>query len=219
MAESGASKGSGSRGGPGKPTPARRGPSAPSPRKATSGASAPKPIPSKPTPGKPTPGKPSPGKGASGKASGRRPPRMPKVEETSAGGLVVDRTGELLRAALIARHDRRGRLVWSLPKGHLEAGETPEDAAIREVEEETGIRGRVLAPLGVIDFWFIAENRRIHKTVHHYLMEASGGELSDEDAEVVEVAWFPLTDVRERLAYADERRLLDRLPDLLADAG
>jgi ADP-ribose pyrophosphatase YjhB (NUDIX family) len=144
---------------------------------------------------------------------------MPKVEETSAGGLVVDRTGEHLRAALIARHDRRGRLVWSLPKGHLEEGETPEDAAIREVEEETGIRGRVLAPLGVIDFWFIAENRRIHKTVHHYLMEASGGELSDEDAEVVEVAWFPLTGIRERLAYADERRLLDRLPDLLADAG
>ena len=144
---------------------------------------------------------------------------MPKVEETSAGGLVVDRTGSQFRAALIARHDRRGRLVWSLPKGHLEEGETPEDAAIREVEEETGIRGRVLAPLGVIDFWFIAENRRIHKTVHHYLMEASGGELSDEDAEVVEVAWFPLTDVRDRLAYADERRLLDRLPDLLADAG
>jgi len=152
-------------------------------------------------------------------APARRSPRMPKVEETSAGGLVVDRTGDLMRAALIARHDRRGRLVWSLPKGHLEEGETPEDAAIREVEEETGIRGRVLAPLGVIDFWFIAENRRIHKTVHHYLMEASGGELSDEDAEVVEVAWFPLTDIRERLAYADERRLLDRLPDLLADAG
>ncbi len=153
------------------------------------------------------------------KSQSRRPTRMPKIEETSAGGLVVDRSGDLLRAALIARHDRRGRLVWSLPKGHLEAGETPEDAAVREVEEETGIRGRVLAPLGVIDFWFIAENRRIHKTVHHYLMEASGGELSDEDAEVVEVAWFPLTDVRERLAYADERRLLDRLPDLLADAG
>ena len=144
---------------------------------------------------------------------------MPKVEETSAGGLILDRTSSELRAALIARHHRRGRLVWSLPKGHLEEGETPEDAALREVEEETGIKGRVLAPLGVIDFWFIADNRRIHKTVHHYLMEASGGELSDEDAEVVEVAWFPLTAVRNRLAYADERKLLDRLPELLADAG
>lgn len=144
---------------------------------------------------------------------------MPKVEETSAGGLILDRSGTELRAALIARHDRRGRLVWSLPKGHLEEGETPEDAALREVEEETGIKGHVLAPLGVIDFWFIADNRRIHKTVHHYLMEASGGELSDEDAEVVEVAWFPLNAVRGRLAYADERKLLDRLPELLADAG
>jgi len=180
---------------------------------AKAAAEAPK---SSPKPGpRPTP---KPSRKPTAKQS-QRSPRMPKVEETSAGGLVVDRSGDLLRAALIARHDRRGRLVWSLPKGHLEAGETPEDAAIREVEEETGIRGRVLAPLGVIDFWFIAENRRIHKTVHHYLMEASGGELSDEDAEVVEVAWFPLTDIRDRLAYADERRLLDRLPDLLADAG
>ena len=123
----------------------------------------------------------------------------------------------MLRKAV--RHDRRGRLGWSLPKGHLEEGETPEDAAVREVEEETGIRGRLLAPLGTIDFWFIADNRRIHKTVHHYLMEAFAGELSDEDAEVVEVAWFPLAGLREQLAYADERRLVDRLPDLLADAG
>lgn len=167
-------------------------------------------------PAKPTPSR---ARKAPSKPAAKRSPRMPKVEETSAGGLVVDRSGSDLRAALIARHDRRGRLVWSLPKGHLEEGETPEDAAVREVEEETGIRGRVLAPLGVIDFWFIAENRRIHKTVHHYLMEASGGELSDEDAEVVEVAWFPLRDLRERLAYADERRLLDRVSELLADTG
>ena len=141
------------------------------------------------------------------------------MEETSAGGLVVDRSGPHPRAALIARHDRRGRLVWSLPKGHLEAGETPEDADVREVEEETGIRGRVLAPLGVIDFWFVVEDRRIHKTVHHFLLEAAGGELSDEDVEVVEVAWVPLADVAGRLAYADERRLVDRATDLLADAG
>lgn len=154
----------------------------------------------------------------------RRSPRktaapMPTVEETSAGGLVIDRGAEEPQAVLIARHDRRGRLVWSLPKGHLEEGETPEDAALREVQEETGIVGRVLAPLGVIDFWFIAENRRIHKTVHHFLIEARGGELSDEDAEVEQVAWVRLDDLRARLAYADERRLLDRLPDLLADAG
>jgi 8-oxo-dGTP pyrophosphatase MutT (NUDIX family) len=87
------------------------------------------------------------------------------------------------------------------------------------VEEETGIKGRLLAPLGTIDFWFVADGRRIHKTVHHFLMEASGGELSDADAEVSEVAWVPLDEVARRLAYADERRLVDRVPELLADAG
>jgi ADP-ribose pyrophosphatase YjhB (NUDIX family) len=141
------------------------------------------------------------------------------VEETSAGGLVVDRAAPTPRAALIGRHDRRGRLVWSLPKGHVEAGETPELTAVREVEEETGIHGHVLAPLGVIDFWFVAEDRRVHKTVHHFLLEADGGELSDADVEVDEVAWFDLTDLGAHLQYADERRLLGRVPDLLADTA
>ena len=99
-----------------------------------------------------------------------------RVEETSAGGLVLDGTDMAARAALIGRLDRRGRLRWSLPKGHVEAGETNEAAAIREVAEETGITGRVLAPLGTIDFWFVAEGRRIHKTVHHYLLMAQIGE-------------------------------------------
>ena len=143
--------------------------------------------------------------------------RLRKVEETSAGGLVVDRTSPDLPAALIGRTDRRGRLLWSLPKGHLEAGETAEDAAVREVEEETGIRGRVLAPLGTIDFWFVVAGRRIHKTVHHYLLEASGGALSDEDVEVTEVAWVPLAELPARLAYDGERRLVATAAALLAD--
>lgn len=141
------------------------------------------------------------------------------MEETSAGGLVVDRTEGGPRVALIGRLDRRGRLLWSLPKGHVEAGETHEDAAVREVEEETGIKGRVLAALGTIDYWFVAEDRRIHKTVHHYLLEAAGGELSDEDVEVDEVAWVPLSELSHRLAYAGERRLAETAADLLADSA
>jgi ADP-ribose pyrophosphatase YjhB (NUDIX family) len=132
---------------------------------------------------------------------------------------VLDRPRPDARAALIGRLDRRGRLLWSLPKGHLEAGETAEDAAVREVREETGIRGRVIAPLGVIDFWFVAEGRRVHKTVHHFLLLAEGGELSDEDVEVTEVAWVPLADLPQRLAYADERRLVGKVPGLLADSA
>jgi ADP-ribose pyrophosphatase YjhB (NUDIX family) len=143
--------------------------------------------------------------------------QAPRVEETSAGGFVLDRGGRQPKAALIARRDRRGRLIWSLPKGHVEAGETPEDAAVREVLEETGIHGSILASLGTIDFWFMADNQRIHKTVHHYLLEAQDLVLSDADAEVAEVAWVPLDEVAGRLRYADERRLLTRVHAALAD--
>ena len=147
-------------------------------------------------------------------------PRLQRVEETSAGGLVVDRDrGPVPRAALIGRIDRRGRLLWSLPKGHVEEGETAEDAAIREVMEETGITRRVVAPLGTIDFWFVADGRRIHKTVHHYLLVATAGELSDDDIEVAQVEWVPLDDLHERLAYADERRLMEKVPGLLAETA
>lgn len=106
------------------------------------------------------------------------------MHETSAGGLVIDGLDgprESQVAALIGRIDRRGRMLWSLPKGHIELGETAEQTAIREVAEETGIRGSVLAALGRIDYWFVTDGRRVHKTVHHYLMRFSGGELSDED--------------------------------------
>ncbi|MDZ4265040.1 MAG: NUDIX hydrolase [Mycobacterium sp.] len=153
------------------------------------------------------------------KSRPRRPPdRLRTVHETSAGGLVIDGIDgpkETQVAALIGRIDRRGRMLWSLPKGHIEMGETAEQTAIREVAEETGIQGSVLAALGSIDYWFVTEGRRVHKTVHHYLMRFSGGELSDEDLEVTEVAWVPLRELPKRLAYADERRLAEVADELI----
>jgi 8-oxo-dGTP pyrophosphatase MutT (NUDIX family) len=148
-----------------------------------------------------------------------RRPRVRRVDETSAGGLVVDTSSGRTVAALIGRRDRRGRMLWSLPKGHIEEGETPEDTAVREVAEETGIVGEVVAPLGIIDFWFVADGRRVHKTVHHFLLRAIGGALSDADIEVTEVAWVPLSELSDRLAYADERALVERAPALLADSA
>ncbi|TXG92413.1 NUDIX hydrolase [Rhodococcus rhodnii] len=162
-------------------------------------------------------------RGRGGKKGG---PALRTVRETSAGGLVVSgldgpRSGQ--RAALIGRTDRRGRLLWSMPKGHIEAGETSAQTAVREVKEETGIDGVVLAPLGTIDYWFVAESKRVHKTVHHFLLRATGGELSDEDVEVTEVAWVPLDELDSRLAYADERKLAriaeDLITSLQADLG
>jgi hypothetical protein len=76
-----------------------------------------------------------------------------------------------------------------------------------------------MAPLGTIDYWFVAEDRRIHKTVHHYLLQADGGELSDEDVEVDEVAWVPLDELGDHLAYAGERRLAETAAGMLPDSA
>jgi ADP-ribose pyrophosphatase YjhB (NUDIX family) len=142
-----------------------------------------------------------------------------QVDEFSAGGLVVDQTEEIPRGALIGRIDRQGRLLWTLPKGHIEVGETAEQAALREVLEETGIAGEIVAELGVIDFWFVADGRRIHKTVRHFLMRRVGGELSTADHEVQEIAWVPLPEIRGKLVHHDERGLADAAGRLLADSA
>jgi ADP-ribose pyrophosphatase YjhB (NUDIX family) len=145
----------------------------------------------------------------------KAPPKQPyakRVDEVSAGGLVVDATGKL--GLLIGRRDLKDasgkRILWSLPKGHIEDGETPEEAALREVQEETGIISVIEKSLGVIDFWFMAGGKRIHKTVHHYLFRENGGVLAPQESEVDEVAWFPLSEIVDRLAYPDEKKLISR---------
>ncbi len=135
-----------------------------------------------------------------------------RVEEISAGGLVVDKSGAM--GLLIGRIDKRGRTLWSLPKGHIEPGESPEEAALREVLEETGIKSTITRSLGVIDFWFMAEGKRIHKTVHHFLFAEKSGKLQPQLSEVDEVKWFPLEDIAKTLAYPDERKLIQRSGDL-----
>ncbi|WP_293769463.1 NUDIX hydrolase [uncultured Corynebacterium sp.] len=154
--------------------------------------------------------------------------RMTTRDETSAGGLVVSGLAESVAAdgsvdlsriyvALIGRLDRRGRLLWSMPKGHVENGEDKRLTAEREVWEETGVSGQVFADLGVIDYWFVSDGVRIHKTVHHHLLSYVDGILNDEDPEVTEVAWVPVSELIEHLAYADERKLARIAHDLLPD--
>ncbi|WP_423817711.1 NUDIX hydrolase [Ruania albidiflava] len=150
----------------------------------------------------------------------RRPDtrHLPVVDETSAGGLVVDVHEGRAFTAIIARRNRAGRLEWCLPKGHLEGAETAEQAAVREIEEETGITGQVLLHLATIDYWFAGHDRRVHKVVHHYLLEALGGELTienDPDHEAEDVAWVSLAEVASQLAYPNERRVVATARDIL----
>jgi 8-oxo-dGTP pyrophosphatase MutT (NUDIX family) len=139
-------------------------------------------------------------------------PYAKRVDEVSAGGLVIDSTKT--KGLLIGRRDHKDttgtRILWSLPKGHIEEGETPEQAAIREVAEETGITSEIERSLGVIDFWFMAGGKRIHKTVHHFQFKEVGGLLAAQESEVDEVGWFPLSEIIGLLAYPDEKKLIAR---------
>ena len=132
------------------------------------------------------------------------------MEERSAGGIVVDIHDGVARIAVIARRNRAGRIEWCLPKGHSEGSETLPETAAREVAEETGIEGRVLTELGTIDYWFATHDHRVHKFVHHYLLEATGGRLTidnDPDHEAIDVAWMRLDEVHRRLTFPNERRI------------
>ncbi len=138
---------------------------------------------------------------------------LPVVEETSAGGVVVRPPADGEdgpQAAVIVRRNRAGRLEWCLPKGHLEGTETPPEAAVREVREETGIAGEIRTTLGVIDYWFSGETRRVHKVVHHYLLSMTGGRLTvedDPDSEAEDAFWVPVATLPDRLSYPNEQRL------------
>jgi 8-oxo-dGTP pyrophosphatase MutT (NUDIX family) len=143
-------------------------------------------------------------------------PYLKRVDEVSAGGLVINTSGTM--GLLIGRRDlkdvAREKLIWSLPKGHIEEGETPQEAAIREVHEETGILSEIHRELGVIDFWFMASGKRIHKTVHHYLFREVSGTLSPQVTEVDDVQWFPLEEIISLLAYPDEKKLIAKSGEL-----
>ena len=113
-------------------------------------------------------------------------------------------------AAVIGRLDRRGRLLWSLPKGHIEAGETAEQTAVREVAEETGIIGAWSPRSARSTSGSSPRAAGCTRPCTTSCCSALGGELSDADVEVTEVAWVPLDELESRLAYADERRLVRR---------
>ncbi len=140
--------------------------------------------------------------------------------ETSAGGVVFRlRDDDGFDVALIRTHEQR----WQLPKGWIEDGETPEQAAIREVHEEAGLTGEVVAPLGRIEYWYRstydAEPARVHKFVHFFLVRHLGGTTDDHDAEVVEARWTPIEDACRMLAHKDEQRMVRLAQEALATAG
>ena len=148
---------------------------------------------------------------------------MRTARAVSAGGVVLAETRPDAPVALVAHRSARGSLQWTLPKGAREEGETVAETALREVREETGLEAELIGPLDTIDYWFVwaPERTRYHKFVHYFLMRFAGGDFSQRDHEMEDAAWFEPDEARRRMAFANERRLLDFIPDVLAtqDAG
>jgi 8-oxo-dGTP pyrophosphatase MutT (NUDIX family) len=113
--------------------------------------------------------------------------------------------------------------VWVLPKGQLGEGEPSEEAALREVAEETGVHGRPLAKLGDTRYWFSWDGERVFKIVSFFLLEYASGTIDDDVLpefrhEVAEARWLPLEEAQELLAYRGEREMAERATALLAES-
>ena len=146
---------------------------------------------------------------------------MRTARAVSAGGVVLAETRPDAPVALVAHRSVRGTLQWTLPKGAQEEGETVEQTALREVREETGLKAELIGRLDTIDYWFVwaPEKTRYHKFVHYFLMRATGGDFAEHDHEMEEAAWFEPAQARRQMSFANERKLLDLIPAVLAGQG
>jgi 8-oxo-dGTP pyrophosphatase MutT (NUDIX family) len=142
--------------------------------------------------------------------------RLRTATATSAGGIVVRYEGTVpYFVAGMRRRDRDG-VTWTLPKGTPQHGETREQTATREVTEETGLAVRIVQPLASIDYTFVQHGTRIHKTVHYFLMEPAGGDLSRHDHEFEDVRWIRFDEAPALLTFDTERALVSRAAGVLA---
>jgi 8-oxo-dGTP pyrophosphatase MutT (NUDIX family) len=123
--------------------------------------------------------------------------------------------GDPLAGVEIALVGRTHIGMWFLPKGTPQRAEPVEDTAQREVREETGLITRIVGELGSIHYSFAREGTRFHKEVRHFLMEATGGDVSQHDSEYDEARWFPLAEAEQRLAYTNEADLVRRAAPLI----
>jgi 8-oxo-dGTP pyrophosphatase MutT (NUDIX family) len=147
--------------------------------------------------------------------------RLRTATATSAGGVVVRSQGDVpsFVAGLRRREGDRHAGTWTLPKGTPNPGESREETALREVAEETGLEVRISRPLDSIEYWFVQRGTRIHKTVHYFLMEPTGGDLARHDREFQQVRWIGFDEADAFLTFETERALVARAAALIAAPG
>jgi len=135
--------------------------------------------------------------------------------EFSAGGIVFKKEGNKV-FILVSQHSQHHG--WVFPKGLIGdyvKNENKEDTAIRETEEETGVKAKILKPLTPIDYWYVFEGEKIKKTVYYFLMEYVSGDITKHDAEMENVEWLPENEVEKRLTYPSDKKVWQEAEKLI----
>jgi 8-oxo-dGTP pyrophosphatase MutT (NUDIX family) len=143
-------------------------------------------------------------------------PKILTERQVSAGGVVYRKKVAGVEVAII----KVGPVIrWQLPKGIVDEGETPEQAAVREVHEETGLEAKIESTLETIEYWYVSGGKtgkvRYHKFVHFYLMKYRSGKTNDHDHEVLEARWVPIVDAIRMLSFKSERELVEKAAELI----
>lgn len=145
-----------------------------------------------------------------------RTERMQTLEQVSAGGVAFREIDGRVEIAIILTNPERR---WQLPKGMIDAGETADQAAVREVREEAGIETDLIAAIDKTEYWFSADRNgtrtRLHKFVHWYLMRYRSGNVQDHDHEVIEARWEAVEDALEKLVFKNERDVVEKALQML----
>lgn len=143
-------------------------------------------------------------------------PKIPTLEQISAGGVAYRVHDSKLEVAIVAVNPSRR---WQLPKGIIDAGETQEQAAVREVREEAGIDCELLEKIETVEYWYVAaaqgERVRYHKFVHFFLLKYLSGETADHDHEIAEARWVSIDEAIEMLAFKSEQETVRKAQILI----
>ncbi|MEA2245223.1 MAG: hypothetical protein QOD24_4779 [Solirubrobacteraceae bacterium] len=131
------------------------------------------------------------------------------VSEFSAGGVVFNAARDVV-VIVPTRRAADGSRVLALPKGHPDGAESPAEAALREVREETGVEAEVIESLGQVRYWYQRGGRRVAKAVEFFLLRYLSGDVADHDHEVEDACWIPADEAAERLTYDGEREMVRR---------